>query len=87
MSWISILDICKDGGIVKKILSKGEAGRQPSDLDEVLGNLIPFLSLKCIILRFCAWFLLLRFASSNWRANREVLHLDQVCATKLYKGE
>lgn len=36
VSWMSIIDVCKDGGIIKKILKKGESGRQPSDLDEVL---------------------------------------------------
>lgn len=36
ISWIRVVDICKDGGIVKKILVKGERNEQPSDLDEVL---------------------------------------------------
>ncbi|MQL93463.1 hypothetical protein Taro_026118 [Colocasia esculenta] len=34
ISWLSVIDVCKDGGIVKKILSRGDGG-QPSDLDEV----------------------------------------------------
>ncbi|XP_077233863.1 70 kDa peptidyl-prolyl isomerase-like isoform X2 [Tasmannia lanceolata] len=35
ISWITVVDVCKDGGIIKKILSKGERHDQPGDLDEV----------------------------------------------------
>ncbi|KAF5192905.1 Peptidyl-prolyl cis-trans isomerase fkbp62 [Thalictrum thalictroides] len=35
LSWIAVVDICKDGGIIKKILSRGETNEQPGDLDEV----------------------------------------------------
>ncbi|KAL2486314.1 Peptidyl-prolyl cis-trans isomerase FKBP62 [Abeliophyllum distichum] len=35
LSWVSIKDICKDGGIFKKILSEGEKWENPKDLDEV----------------------------------------------------
>lgn len=38
ISWIKVVDVCKDGGIIKKILEKGERNAQPGDLDEVLGN-------------------------------------------------
>ena len=38
LSWSSIKDICKDGGIFKKILVEGEKWENPKDLDEVLGN-------------------------------------------------
>ncbi|XWS24093.1 hypothetical protein CRYUN_Cryun28dG0071400 [Craigia yunnanensis] len=38
LSWITVVDICKDGGIIKKILEKGERNERPSDLDEVLVN-------------------------------------------------
>ncbi|XP_020083595.1 peptidyl-prolyl cis-trans isomerase FKBP62-like isoform X2 [Ananas comosus] len=34
ISWIAVVDICKDGGIVKKILSSGD-DTQTRDLDEV----------------------------------------------------
>ncbi|XP_078430511.1 70 kDa peptidyl-prolyl isomerase-like [Wolffia australiana] len=34
ISWLSVVDVCKDGGIVKKILLRGEGGK-PGDLDEV----------------------------------------------------
>ncbi|MFS8008509.1 putative peptidylprolyl isomerase [Helianthus anomalus] len=43
LSWLSVKDICKDGGIFKKILSKGEKWENPKDLDEVLG--IPFVNI------------------------------------------
>lgn len=36
ISWITVIDICKDGGIIKRILEKGEHTGQPGDLDEVL---------------------------------------------------
>ncbi|KAF8402184.1 hypothetical protein HHK36_013136 [Tetracentron sinense] len=36
LSWSSVKDICKDGGIFKKILSGGEKWENPKDPDEVL---------------------------------------------------
>lgn len=36
LSWTSVKDICKDGGIFKKILVEGEKWDNPKDLDEVL---------------------------------------------------
>uniref|UniRef100_A0A5B7AKM4 peptidylprolyl isomerase n=1 Tax=Davidia involucrata TaxID=16924 RepID=A0A5B7AKM4_DAVIN len=36
LSWASVKDICKDGGIFKKILKEGEKWENPKDLDEVL---------------------------------------------------
>ncbi|CAI8599816.1 unnamed protein product [Vicia faba] len=36
ISWITVVDVCKDGGIIKKIIEKGKGNDQPSDLDEVL---------------------------------------------------
>ncbi|XP_057509366.1 peptidyl-prolyl cis-trans isomerase FKBP62-like [Actinidia eriantha] len=36
LSWISVKDICKDGGLFKKILVKGEKWENPKDIDEVL---------------------------------------------------
>ncbi|KAD3068475.1 hypothetical protein E3N88_36355 [Mikania micrantha] len=38
LSWLSVKDICKDGGIFKKILNKGDKWENPKDLDEVLVN-------------------------------------------------
>lgn len=38
LSWTSVKDICKDGGIFKKILKEGEKWDNPKDLDEVLVN-------------------------------------------------
>lgn len=38
LSWASVKDICKDGGINKKILREGEKWENPKDLDEVLGT-------------------------------------------------
>ncbi|KAJ1441666.1 Tetratricopeptide-like helical domain superfamily [Sesbania bispinosa] len=37
LSWTSVKDICKDGGIFKKILTVGEKWENPKDPDEVLG--------------------------------------------------
>lgn len=39
LSWTSVKDICKDGGIFKKILTEGEKWENPKDPDEVLGIL------------------------------------------------
>ena len=36
LSWASVKDICKDGGIFKKILTEGEKWENPKDPDEVL---------------------------------------------------
>jgi FK506-binding protein 4/5 len=36
LSWVSVKDICKDGGIFKKILKEGEKWENPKDPDEVL---------------------------------------------------
>ncbi|KAK3017471.1 hypothetical protein RJ639_006421 [Escallonia herrerae] len=36
LSWVSVKDICKDGGIFKKVLVEGEKWENPKDLDEVL---------------------------------------------------
>ncbi|KAL6848400.1 hypothetical protein ACP4OV_021694 [Aristida adscensionis] len=35
LSWASVKDICKDGGILKKILAEGEKWENPRELDEV----------------------------------------------------
>lgn len=37
LSWTSVKDICKDGGLFKRILSEGEKWENPKDPDEVLG--------------------------------------------------
>lgn len=39
LSWTSVKNICKDGGVVKKILTEGEKWENPKDLDEVFGML------------------------------------------------
>ena len=39
LSWTSVKDICKDGGIFKKILVEGDKWENPKDLDEVFGML------------------------------------------------
>ncbi|KAG2692399.1 hypothetical protein I3843_08G051600 [Carya illinoinensis] len=36
VSWITVVDVRKDGGIIKKIMEKGEGNLGPGDLDEVL---------------------------------------------------
>lgn len=35
LSWITVVDVCKDGGILKRVVKKGEQTGQPGDLDEV----------------------------------------------------
>ncbi|XP_010547132.1 PREDICTED: peptidyl-prolyl cis-trans isomerase FKBP65 [Tarenaya hassleriana] len=36
LSWVSVKDICRDGGIFKKVVVEGEKWENPKDLDEVL---------------------------------------------------
>ncbi|KAI4356333.1 hypothetical protein L6164_000363 [Bauhinia variegata] len=36
LSWASVKDICKDGGVFKKVLTAGEKWENPKDPDEVL---------------------------------------------------
>ncbi|KAL6216712.1 hypothetical protein ACLB2K_009931 [Fragaria x ananassa] len=36
ISWIRVVDLSRDGGIVKKILEKGKGSESPGDLDQVL---------------------------------------------------
>jgi len=38
LSWTSVKDICKDGGILKNIITEGEKWDNPKDLDEVFGT-------------------------------------------------
>ncbi|KAI3460137.1 hypothetical protein Pfo_016800 [Paulownia fortunei] len=38
LSWITVVDVCRDGGIIKKILENGEQIGPPGDLDEVRVN-------------------------------------------------
>lgn len=47
LSWSSVKDICKDGGIIKKILMEGEKWENPKDPDEVLGMFMFFISFFC----------------------------------------
>jgi hypothetical protein len=37
ISWASVKDICKDGGIIKKQLVEGTKWEKPKDADEVTG--------------------------------------------------
>lgn len=39
-SWITVVDVFRDGGIIKKIMDRGEQVGPPNDLDEVCGNVI-----------------------------------------------
>ncbi|KAK2986154.1 hypothetical protein RJ640_019560, partial [Escallonia rubra] len=36
VSWITVVDVCRDGGIIKRIIEKAGQTGQPGDLDEVL---------------------------------------------------
>lgn len=50
LSWSSVKDICKDGGIIKKIITEGEKWENPKDPDEVLGILISFFLFPFFVL-------------------------------------
>lgn len=43
LSWISVIDICKDGGLFMKILKEGDKGENPKELDEVFGRHIYYI--------------------------------------------
>ncbi|XP_047310595.1 peptidyl-prolyl cis-trans isomerase FKBP62-like [Impatiens glandulifera] len=36
LSWVSVKDICKDGGLFKKVITAGDKWENPKDADEVL---------------------------------------------------
>lgn len=44
LSWTSVKDISKDGGILKNIITEGEKWENPKDLDEVFGRQLILLS-------------------------------------------
>ena len=44
-SWTNIVDVCKDGGILKQIISQGEKYDKSKDQDEVTGNSSEFKSI------------------------------------------
>ena len=43
ISCINVVDVCKDGGILKRVVKKGEQTGQPGDLDEVKGGILQSL--------------------------------------------
>ncbi|KAG9440606.1 hypothetical protein H6P81_020771 [Aristolochia fimbriata] len=51
VSWIPVTDICKDGGIIKRVLSKGYSDEQPSDPDEVIVKYEAKLADGCVVAR------------------------------------
>ncbi|XP_071710598.1 70 kDa peptidyl-prolyl isomerase-like isoform X3 [Rutidosis leptorrhynchoides] len=44
ISWITVVDVCKDGGIIKRVIKKGEQTGKPGDLDEVKVKYVVTLS-------------------------------------------
>ena len=52
LSWASVKDICKDGGIFKKIVTEGEKWENPKVLDEVFGNMLYDNTIN-LVLVFC----------------------------------
>lgn len=61
ISWITVVDISRDGGISKKILERGRMDSRPGDLDEVLGtsdnficdSIVSFLFIIVLPFLFC----------------------------------
>jgi len=54
VSWIKVVDVSKDGGIIKKIVEKGDKHERPGDLDEVLGT-----SVAHFVMCFCSFLLII----------------------------
>ena len=83
ISWITVVDVCRDGGIIKKILEKGNRNVQPGDLDELLGNyfviFVPLIWWICF--NACA---LCFYESLSYIASRVIIG-DFVCNTVKYK--
>lgn len=48
LSWMRVVYVCKDGGVIKKIVEKGSGNDRPSDLDEVLGSILPLPCCACL---------------------------------------
>lgn len=48
LSWTSVNDITKDGGIIKKVLKEGEKWENPKDPDEVIGKFF-FHAFCCLV--------------------------------------
>lgn len=63
LSWITVVDVCKDGGIIKKILENGEQNGPPGDLDEVCGILI---DLTCTEYLYCCLVSLKTVSNGNY---------------------
>jgi hypothetical protein len=38
LSWCSVKDVCRDGGVMKKIVREGKSWENPKDADEVKGG-------------------------------------------------
>lgn len=49
--WVSVKDICKDGGVFKKIVVEGEKWEIFKDVDEVISKLLDFLVCICVSVR------------------------------------
>ncbi|KAK9944699.1 hypothetical protein M0R45_010255 [Rubus argutus] len=49
LSWTSVNDITKDGGIIKKVLKEGEKWENPKDLDEVIVKFEAHLEDKTLV--------------------------------------
>lgn len=64
ISWITVVDVCKDCGIIKKIMEKGARNQLPGELDEVLGIFITVFAID--LFAFCLscspFLMLLRFS-------------------------
>ena len=39
-SWFSVKDVCRDGGVFKKIIREGMSWATPEDADEVIGEML-----------------------------------------------
>ena len=40
LSWCSVKDVCRDGGVMKKIIREGQSWETPKDADEVTGHFL-----------------------------------------------
>ena len=83
ISWITVVDVCKDGGIIKKIIEKGEMMGPPGELDEVRGKKYVYLEMLSrdskLILQSVSFLSALIFVSSMSCPLHSVLFVEKWC--------
>ena len=59
LSWASVRDTCRDGGILKRIVKDGDGWATPKEADEVIGGYLKLAYWIYCQLTFNIWWLIL----------------------------